>query len=406
MATSASNADVRLPARLPDDELPRTPASDVASTPEEPEPTTFAFGSDPRERHDNLNNDKRSLPNVRLPVWDGKRRQEPGAYKEWKREIQAIQFAYDIQDHRYAPLLFLATKDDARDVLWDLDADNPNSLDMIMTLLNKEFEKLDFEKSELAYQEFERCKRTLGQQMTAYLRDMDRTYTKKIKEDEGTKLSEVMLARRLLRRSGLNHDEQRHILAGCNHEYNLVKIKTAPHLTYGDASLDDSKRRFSLAPGNNNLPARKPVGGGHGGHHKKNTGFKKFKMYGANYLDSLPETALPDAADDDPEEDDQPADEQPHDPTEGKDQEGEDQPEDDEEDDADLDDADDEQLWEIFYQGMKAGKKLKSASKGWKKPGRPGRPSSSTASSSNVIGNKKTEKTGTCLDCGRFGHWN
>ena len=31
-----------------------------------------------------------------------------------------------------------------------------------LTRLNKEFEKLDFEKSELAYQEFERCKRNPG----------------------------------------------------------------------------------------------------------------------------------------------------------------------------------------------------------------------------------------------------
>ena len=93
MATFASTADVRSPARVPDDGLPRAPASEVASAPEEPEPTTFAFGSDPRERNDNIRNNKRSVPNVRLPVWDGKRRQEPGAYKEWEREVKAIQFA-------------------------------------------------------------------------------------------------------------------------------------------------------------------------------------------------------------------------------------------------------------------------------------------------------------------------
>ena len=141
-----------------------------------------------------------------------------------------------------------------------------------------------------------------------------------------------------------------------------------------------------------------------GGHHKKPSGFKKFKRYGAKYFDCLPEDALPDA-EDDPEGEDQPAEKYPHDPTDGEEEEGEDQPEDEEEDDHDLDGADDEQLWEIFYQGMKAGKKLKSASKGWTKPGRPGRPSSSTTSSSNVAGNKKTEKTGKCLDCGQFGHW-
>ena len=45
---------------------------------EEPEPaTTFAFGPDPRR--DN-NNNKRSVPNVRLSVWYGKRRRERGAH--------------------------------------------------------------------------------------------------------------------------------------------------------------------------------------------------------------------------------------------------------------------------------------------------------------------------------------
>ena len=100
-----------------------------------------------------------------------------------------------------------------------------------MSRLNKEFDKLDFEKSELAYQEFERCRRNPGQPMTSYLRDMDRTYTKRIKEDEGTRLSEATLARKLLRRSGLKHDEKRHVLASCGHEYNHDKTRTALRLT-------------------------------------------------------------------------------------------------------------------------------------------------------------------------------
>ena len=159
MTTASSAADERLPTRMPDSELPRAP-SDTASGLEEP---GLAI----------------PVPNVRLPVWDGKRRTEPGAYKEWKREIKAIQLAYDIQDHRYTPLLFMATKDYARDVLSDLDADNLTSLEMIMSRPNKEFEKpdfekLDFEKSELAYQYFERRERNPGQLMTSYLHDMNR----------------------------------------------------------------------------------------------------------------------------------------------------------------------------------------------------------------------------------------
>ena len=52
-----------------------------------------------------------------------------------------------------------------------------------------------------------------------------------IKEHEGTRLSEATLARKLLRRSGLKHDEKRHVLASCGHEYNHDKIRTALRLT-------------------------------------------------------------------------------------------------------------------------------------------------------------------------------
>ena len=114
--TTASTADERLPTRMPDNELPRASSHPSDGLEKEPKPaTTFAFGLD--TRHDN-NDNKRSVPNVRLPAWDGKRRTEPGAYKKWKRFGKATQLAYNIQDHHYAPLLFLATKDDARDVFF------------------------------------------------------------------------------------------------------------------------------------------------------------------------------------------------------------------------------------------------------------------------------------------------
>ena len=94
----------------------------------------------------------------------------------------------------------------------------------------------------MVYQQFERCKRISSQQMTSYFRDMDRTYTKMIKEDEGTKLSDVTLALRLLRRSGLNEDGQRHLLANCSHQYDLEEIKVTLRLTFGDASRDVTLR--------------------------------------------------------------------------------------------------------------------------------------------------------------------
>ena len=82
------------------------------------------------------------------------------------------------------------------------------------------------------------------------------------------------------------------------------------------------------------------------------------------------------------------------------------QPEEEFEEGSDIDE-DNEQLWGVCCQGLRAGKKLKSASKGWKKPtgrGRGGHGWPSSSSSSNIA-NVKKEKTGKCLDCGQFGFW-
>ena len=376
----------------PDDDgeqLPRVPPSESSEqdAPQVPLPVP--------ERQDN---NKKSVPNVRLPIWDGKKRHEPGAWKEWKREIKAIQIAYDILDTKYAPLVFLATKDDARDVLWDLDEENLDSMTFIMNRLENEFDKMDYEKSDIAYQDFEKCRRSPNQSMMSYLREMDRTYTKMIKEDQGTRLSDVTLARRLLRRSGLNADEQRHVLASCNHEYDLIKIKTALRLTYGDAAKDDSRRRFAQNHPHNNKMHK---GQGKGG---KRT-FQKFKRHGVNFLDAIPDDTLDQVEDEDREDHDD-GDHDDEDPDEGAHDEvhdGEDDEQDEEEEDGELEDLDEEALWEIFYQGMRAGKKLKSQSKGWRKTPRPSRPSSGKPSSSTTP--QRKEKTGKCLDCGLFGHW-
>ena len=52
-------------------ELPRVPSEAPSEPPEAP---TYSFGPDTRSE-----NHKKPVPNVRLPVWDGKRRTEPGA---------------------------------------------------------------------------------------------------------------------------------------------------------------------------------------------------------------------------------------------------------------------------------------------------------------------------------------
>ena len=160
------------------------------------------------------------------------------------------------------------------------------------------------------------------------------------------------------------------------YEYNLDKIRIALRLIYGDANRDNFRRRFSQAP--SAAPTRKP---GFGGGGNKKPPFRRFKKHGVSHLDALPEEDPQDGH----EQVDEDQDEEDHDDGEDEEQQDDDeQPDEEDEEGSDLDE-DDEQLWEIFYQGLKAGKKLKSASKGWKKPvgrgrGGHGRPSSSNSS--------------------------
>ena len=206
----------------------------------------------------------------------------PGEYKEWRREIAAIRHSYKVEDKDFAGLVFLATKGDARDVSWNIDTsdftDNPNCLSDMMGMLNKEFDRPEWEKADHAAEQFEKCRRAPGEKMIAYLRNMHRTYTKMPKEDKGTMISDMSMARRILRRSGLSADEQRQVLSSRGHVYDVDKIKDALRLTFGDAHKVDRKRPFATRnafPNNNG----------------KKGGSKSWRprKFGTNHVDPTPE---------------------------------------------------------------------------------------------------------------------
>ena len=112
---------------------------------------------DPPDAHDHdgvpdpatfTNTQKRNprIPNVKVPFFKDGANMDPGEYKEWRREIAAIKHSYKIEDKDFAGLVFLATKGDARDVLWNIDpsefTDNPNCLSDMMDMPNKEFDSV------------------------------------------------------------------------------------------------------------------------------------------------------------------------------------------------------------------------------------------------------------------------
>ena len=176
-----------------------------------PDPATFTSTQNRNPR----------IPNVKIPFFKGGANMDAGEYKEWRREIAASKHSYKIEDNDFAGLVFLATEGsgtsrcalELRDVLWNIDpsdfTDNPNCLSDMMDMLNKEFDRPEWEKADHAAEQFEKRRRTPGEKMIAYLRNMHRTYTKMLKKDKKTMISDMSMARRILRRSGLSADEQR-----------------------------------------------------------------------------------------------------------------------------------------------------------------------------------------------------
>ena len=218
-----------------------------------PDPATFTSTQNRNSR----------IRNVKIPFFKGGANMGPGEYKEWRREIAAIKHSYKIEDKAFAGLVFLATEGDARDVLWNIDpsdfTDNPKCLSDMMDMLNKEFDRPEWEKADHAAEQFDKCRHAPGEKMIAYLRNMHRTYTKMLKEDKGTMVSNMSMARRILRRSGLSADEQRQVLSSCGHVYDMDKIKDALRLTFGDAHKDDRKRPFSTHRPSPTTTARRVV---------------------------------------------------------------------------------------------------------------------------------------------------
>ena len=223
---------------------------------DEPQPSPAA--SQPRDT-------KNRIPNIKIPFFRGGNSIDPGEYKEWRRELSAIKIAYKIDERDFAGLVFLAKKGDARDVLWSINPTdfetNAQCLSDMTKMLDREYDRPEWEKADHAAEQFEKCRRAPGEKMIAYLRNIHRAYVRMLKEDKGTMISDNSMARRILRRSGLSADEQRQVLASCNHMYDLEKIKDALRLTYGDAHKDDRKRPFATRNNFPNSQMKKSHGG-------------------------------------------------------------------------------------------------------------------------------------------------
>ena len=77
-----------------------------------------------------------------LPEYDGSRRK--GAYREWRKQVLAYQFGYDVEPKLLAPRVWLRLKGEAKDAVDTLDIDElakDDGMKKLLAILDKEFDQ-------------------------------------------------------------------------------------------------------------------------------------------------------------------------------------------------------------------------------------------------------------------------
>ena len=136
------------------------------------------------------------MPSIRLRNFDGSR--AVGAYAEWKKEVLVVQKVYNVAQKDLAPLVYLALETGEgkpRELveMFDLETEIcvDDGVDRLFKILDKEFIRPHFERSEEAQKKFDRCRRNANEPIDEYLMRL-RTCRRNLQvQDPGTTLSDT-----------------------------------------------------------------------------------------------------------------------------------------------------------------------------------------------------------------------
>ena len=101
---------------------------------------------------------------------------KPGVYKEWRKDIRVTSLAYKVPDDQMASLVYLALRSDAKALVSaqveyeDLKGDK--GLELIFSILDKEYRRADHEQADLAMRRYEVCRRRPSQAMEEYIMEL------------------------------------------------------------------------------------------------------------------------------------------------------------------------------------------------------------------------------------------
>ena len=141
--------------------------------------------------------------------YDGSRKKD--AYKNWKKEIEVYQLAYDVPQKQLAPRIWLRLTGEAKQCVESIDVKElakEDGVDKLMKVLDKQFMKEEYDEIDKAVSVFWSCRRAAGQNMESYILTMRLAKNQMEKEDPDTTIGDQAYAVRLLKRAGLSAQDK------------------------------------------------------------------------------------------------------------------------------------------------------------------------------------------------------
>ena len=329
-----------------------------------------------------------------LNLYNGSRRR--GAYREWRKEVTAFMMAFQVPKEQQAPRVWLRLTGEAKDAVEHLDMEGElateKGLEMLLAVLDTEFIKEECDRVDEAVNYFWNLRREYGQSMETYLSNMHQAKMRMKKEDPNTTIGDKAYAVRLLKKAGLNREEQQQVLSATNAEYDAKKIETALKRLFKNIAMSD-KSRSAFRPRFGGKGSGKK--GSYTSGAKSSSGKGSFRPFsGAYAAEQYDMTTADDEAyyqEEDGAEDDEDDEEDWYENLTGVAEEDED----DEEEDEELVEA------MVAYQSAKhrLAKAKKAGQHGWTPKPQKGK----GGGKGDSLADKKAKSR--CADCGQIGHW-
>ena len=154
----------------------------------------------------------------------------PEEYMMFKKMVQVIKVAYELTEAKLAPRVWLALRGEAKQAVQDMDVSllvSEKGLNQIWGLLDPHFEQVKMEKLDLVNDNYWNCGRTVGETMESFLLRLKLAKRRLHEEDPGTSISDMSFAQRMLRRSGLDKEKRRLVIAATGGDYDVKKIENS-----------------------------------------------------------------------------------------------------------------------------------------------------------------------------------